>query len=40
MQVGSSFDHLAALNITVKTEFKIYTIWIRLIILNFVYYGC
>jgi hypothetical protein len=41
MQVRSSFGHLAVYNITMKlkTEFKMDTIWVRLIILNFVYYG-
>jgi hypothetical protein len=40
MPVGSSFDHLTAQNITVKMKFKMDIICVRLIILNFVYYGC
>jgi hypothetical protein len=30
--VRSSFDHLTAYNITVKTKFKMNIIWVRLII--------
>jgi hypothetical protein len=39
MQVRFYFDHLAASNITVKIKFKIDIICVRLIILNFMYYG-
>jgi hypothetical protein len=35
MQVRSSFIHLITKNTTVKTEFKIDIIWVRLIILKF-----
>jgi hypothetical protein len=38
MHVGSGFGRLDAWNITVETKFKMDNIWVRLIILNFVYY--
>jgi hypothetical protein len=38
MQVRSCFVHLVASNTMVKTEFKMDIIWIRLIILKFLYY--
>jgi hypothetical protein len=39
MQAGSSFIHLIMYTTMVKTKFKIDTIWVRLIILKFVYYA-
>jgi hypothetical protein len=39
MQVRSSSGHLTALNVTVKTEFKMNIICVGLIILNFLHGG-
>jgi hypothetical protein len=38
MQVRSNFNHLITENIMIKTKFKMDTIWVRLIILNFMYH--
>jgi hypothetical protein len=39
MEVASSFVHLVAYNTIVKMKFKRDIIWVRLFILNFLYYA-